>query len=343
MKKIIAIFFLCMFLCQGCAQENQSTVSKISIEEKFTAKVTTTNVSLNKRNEQYLGNLCYDDIYSMFLLRMKENNKLCLVQKEFVSEKECEEHEIELCPSLKKYFNNATYQIYLTNYMCDTEDTIYAYLRTYFKGDNKEEAQDTNTYGIVEINPKSNSMTVLWEKKAGSDDNDLNHITNVYLLDNGDFVFYNFADKLLIEYSRLGKHIQKYPLERFQGNYIGIANDQIWTYDEEENTFFSYALEDNEMKYRVHLESSIENETKHVPIIYYNDKSIYYIMFGKIILKIKDNTVELVRTNMELPSKYIAPYAKEIYNTIFFPEYKESDLSEFNIYKVNISEENKSN
>lgn len=47
---------------------------------------------------------------------------------------------------------------------------------------------------------------------------------------------------------------------------------------------------------------------------------------------------------MELPAKYIAPYAKEIYNTIYFPEYKQSDLSEFFIYSVNVSEdENKVN
>ena len=227
--------------------------------------------------------------------------------------------------------------------MCDTEDVIYACLRISYKAKNSMEVQNEDIYGIVEINLRNSSTKVLWKKKAGEDE-DLSHIASVYLLDNGNFMFYNYTNQSLLEYSRLGESIQTYALENFEGNFIGIANDEIWTYDETESIFMSYTIEEGVQKHRVLLDTSIKNETEHVPIIYYNDKNVYYVMFGKQLLRIKNKKVEIVSTTMELPAKYIAPYANEIYNTIYFPEYKQSDLSEFFIYSVNVSEdENKVN
>ena len=343
MKKVISIIIMSLFLCQGCVQEKQDMVSKISLQEKSMAKIITTEVAFNKTKEQYLGNVVYDDIFSVFYLKSKENKNICLGVKKFVSQKTWEEYEIDLSSDLIKYIKDTSCQFYLTNYMCDTEDVIYACLRISYKAKNSMEVQNEDIYGIVEINLRNSSTKVLWKKKAGEDE-DLSHIASVYLLDNGNFMFYNYTNQSLLEYSRLGESIQTYALENFEGNFIGIANDEIWTYDETESIFMSYTIEEGVQKHRVLLDTSIKNETEHVPIIYYNDKNVYYVMFGKQLLRIKNKKVEIVSTTMELPAKFIAPYAKEIYNTIYFPEYKQSDLSEFFIYSVNVSEdENKVN
>ena len=133
--------------------------------------------------------------------------------------------------------------------MCDTEDVIYACLRISYKAKNSMEVQNEDIYGIVEINLRNSSTKVLWKKKAGEDE-DLSHIASVYLLDNGNFMFYNYTNQSLLEYSRLGESIQTYALENFEGNFIGIANDEIWTYDETESIFMSYTIEEGVQKHR---------------------------------------------------------------------------------------------
>ena len=76
MKKVISIIIMSLFLCQGCVQEKQDMVSKISLQEKSMAKIITTEVAFNKTKEQYLGNVVYDDIFSVFYFCT-----LCAVQK----------------------------------------------------------------------------------------------------------------------------------------------------------------------------------------------------------------------------------------------------------------------